>query len=116
MISGISPRRYISGFLTEFSRRAGAPFVPLAVPNRLMGESVTVTGLIGGGDILQALNRRKVSRIYLPSVCLRDAGDRFLDNLTPADIARETGAEVHLFEPTPSGFYETVCNVTISIF
>ena len=116
VISGVSPRRYISGFLTEFSRRSGAPFVPLAVPNRLMGESVTVTGLIGGGDILQALNRKKVSRIYLPSVCLRDAGDLFLDNLSPADIARETGAEVHLFEPTPAGFYETVCNVTISIF
>jgi putative radical SAM enzyme (TIGR03279 family) len=116
VISGISPRRYISGFLTEFSRRAGAPFVPLAVPNRLMGESVTVTGLIGGGDILQALNRKRVSRIYLPSVCLRDAGDLFLDNLSPADIARETGAEVHVFEPTPCGFYETVCNVTISIF
>ena len=116
VISGVSPRRYISGFLTEFSRRAGAPFVPLPVPNRLMGESVTVTGLIGGGDILQALNRKKVSRIYLPSVCLRDAGDLFLDNLSPADIARETGAEVHLFEPTPAGFYETVCNVTISIF
>jgi putative radical SAM enzyme (TIGR03279 family) len=116
VISGVSPRRYISGFLTEFSRRSGAPFVPLAVPNRLMGESVTVTGLIGGGDILQALNRKKVSRIYLPSVCLRDAGDLFLDNLSPEDIARETGAEVHLFEPTPAGFYETVCNVTISIF
>jgi len=116
VISGVSPRRYISGFLTEFSRRAGAPFLPLAVPNRLMGESVTVTGLIGGGDILQALNGKKVSRIYLPSVCLRDAGDLFLDNLSPADIARETGAEVHLFDPTPAGFYETVCNVTISIF
>jgi len=116
VISGVSPRRYISGFLTEFSRRAGAPFLPLAVPNRLMGESVTVTGLIGGGDILQALNGKKVSRIYLPYVCLRDAGDLFLDNLSPADIARETGAEVHLFDPTPAGFYETVCNVTISIF
>ena len=116
VISGVSPRGYISGFLTEFSRRAGASFVPLAVPNRLMGKSVTVTGLLGGEDILQALHRRNVSRIYLPSVCLRDAGDLFLDNTSPSDIARETGAEVHLFEPTPAGFYETVCNVTISIF
>jgi len=116
VISGISPRSYIAEFLKEFSRRAGASFVPLAVPNRLMGESVTVTGLLGGDDILHALKRKRVSRIYLPSVCLRDAGDLFLDNLSPSDIARETGAEVHLFDPTPAGFYETVCNVTISIF
>jgi NifB/MoaA-like Fe-S oxidoreductase len=81
-----------------------------------MGESVTVTGLLSGGDILAALAGKKNSRIYIPSVCLRDAGDLFLDNLSPEDLARETGAEVHLFDPTPSGFYETVCTVTISIF
>jgi putative radical SAM enzyme (TIGR03279 family) len=116
VITGFSSHPYVIGFLAEFSRRARAPFVPLGVPNRLMGESVTVTGLLGGNDILHALKGKRVSRIYLPSVCLRDAGDLFLDNLSPADIARETGAEVHLFEPTPARFYETVCNATISIF
>ena len=116
VITGFSSHPYVIGFLADFSRRARAPFVPLAVPNRLMGKSVTVTGLLGGNDILHALKGKRVSRIYLPSVCLRDAGDLFLDNLSPADIARETGAEVHLFEPTPARFYETVCNATISIF
>ncbi|MGA6994292.1 MAG: DUF512 domain-containing protein [Candidatus Deferrimicrobiaceae bacterium] len=116
VITGVSPRPFVDGFLMEFSRKVGASFVPLAVPNRLMGESVTVTGLLGGNDILHALKGIRVSRIYLPSVCLRDAGDLFLDNLSPADIARETGAEVHIFDPTPIGFYETACNVTISIF
>jgi NifB/MoaA-like Fe-S oxidoreductase len=81
-----------------------------------MGESVTVTGLLSGGDILAALKGKKISRIYIPSVCLRDAGDLFLDNRSPEEIARETGAAVHLFDATPSGFYETVCNVTRSIF
>src|SRR3990170_2113894 len=112
----LSLRAYIFDFLKNFSRKAGATFVPLPVPNLLMGESVTVTGLLSGGDILAALKGRKVSRIYIPSVCLRDAGDLFLDNRSPEEIARETGAAVHLFDPTPSGFYETVCNVTRSIF
>jgi len=74
-----------------------------------------VTGLLAGEDILSALKGKRVSRIYIPSVCLRDAGDLFLDNLSPEEIARETGGAVHLFDPTPAGFYETVCNVTISI-
>jgi len=115
VVSGLSPRHYVSDFLKKFSRKAGASFVPLPVPNRLMGKSVTVTGLLSGGDILAALSGRKVSRIYIPSVCLRDAGDLFLDNRSPEEIARETGAAVHLFDATPSGFYETVCNVTRSI-
>ena len=66
-------------------------YYALAVPNRLMGESVTVTGLLSGDDILHALKRKRVSRIYLPSVCLRDAGDLSLDNLSPSHSARETG-------------------------
>jgi len=116
VVSGVAPGGYISGFLKDFSSRAGACFDHLPVKNRLMGESVTVTGLLGGEDILSALRKRGASRVYLPSVCLRDAGDLFLDNLSPGDIARETGAKVHLFDPTPTGFYETVTNVTISIF
>lgn len=116
VVSGISPHHYISEFIREFSERAGARFVHLPVENRLMGKSVTVTGLLSGKDILSALLGKGSARVYLPTVCLREAGDLFLDNLSPADIARETGAAVHLFEPTPLGFYETVRNVTESIF
>jgi putative radical SAM enzyme (TIGR03279 family) len=116
VVSGVSPRAYVSEYITNFTRRTGVPFVHLPVTNRLMGESVTVTGLLSGEDILAALRGGRHARIYIPSVCLRDAGDLFLDNLSPADIARETGASVHLFDPTPKGFYETVRKVTISIF
>ncbi len=116
VISGVSPQAYVAEFLSKFSVRAGAEFVHLPVSNRLMGESVTVTGLLAGEDILAALRVGRHARVYIPTVCLRDAGDLFLDNRSPADIARETGASVHLFDPTPKGFYETVRNVTISIF
>jgi putative radical SAM enzyme (TIGR03279 family) len=116
VVSGVSPHVYVAEFLTKLSRRAGSSFIHLPVTNRLMGESVTVTGLLAGEDILAALRGGRHSRVYIPSVCLRDAGDLFLDNLSPADIARETGASVHFFDPTPKGFYETVRKVTISIF
>jgi NifB/MoaA-like Fe-S oxidoreductase len=73
-----------------------------------MGGSVTVTGLLGGRDILEALKSRKASTVYLPSITLREAGDILLDNVSPGDIARETGAGVRLFEPTPQGFFRAV--------
>jgi putative radical SAM enzyme (TIGR03279 family) len=110
VVSGLSARRHVGDFLAEFSRRSGARFDLLPVENRLMGRSVTVTGLLGGRDILEALINRKVSMIYLPSVTLRDAGDLFLDNLSPGDIGRETGAAVRLFEATPGGFFQAVYN------
>lgn len=115
VVTGIAAQRLVGDFLNEFSRRSGARFDALPVPNRLMGRSVTVTGLLGGKDILDALNGRQASMVYLPSVTMRDAGDLFLDNVSPGDISRETGAEVRIFEPTPRGFFRAVYNRGTSI-
>ncbi len=108
VVTGLSARKYVEDFLGEFSRRSGREFRAEPVENRLMGKSVSVTGLLGGGDILAALRGRRCDRLYIPSVLLRDAGDLFLDNLSPRDVARETGAEVQVFEPTPRGFRDAV--------
>ncbi len=116
VVSGTSPRGVVSDFLDQFSRRAKARFRHLAVRNRLMGETVTVTGLLSGADIAAAAKGCDGGRLYVPSVCLRDAGDLFLDSLLPADIARMTGADVRIFEATPRGFAEAVYNANISIF
>ncbi len=112
--SGLSPRAAVSEFLAGFSRRCGARFEHLPVRNRLMGESVTVTGLLSGGDIAAAAGRRPGSRLYVPSVCLRDAGDLFLDGMRPGELARRTGADVRIFDPTPAGFAEAVYNGNMS--
>lgn len=116
VVSGVAPRRLVSGFLAEFSRRARARFEHLTVRNRLMGESVTATGLLAGDDIVKAVGARRGVKLYVPSVCLRDAGDLFLDGLSPADVARRTGAQVRIFEPTPRGFRDAVYNANISTF
>jgi putative radical SAM enzyme (TIGR03279 family) len=115
VVTGLSARRHVKDFLEEFSRRSGVRFDPLPVENLLMGRSVTVTGLLGGRDIAEALKKRKASKVYLPSVTLRDAGDILLDNVSPGDIARETGAKVRIFEPTPRGFFRAVYNPETSI-
>ncbi len=112
--SGMSPRGAVSEFLAGFSRRANARFEHLPVRNRLMGESVTVTGLLSGGDIAAAAGRCAGTRLYVPSVCLRDAGDLFLDGMRPADLARRTGADVRIFEATPRGFFEEVYKANMS--
>lgn len=106
--TGRSPASLVARFLERFSSLAGAPFHAVPVRNRLMGESVTVTGLLSGGDIADAVAGRVRGDLYIPSVTLRDAGDVFLDGLSPADLSRRVGAPVIPFEPTPRGFYEAV--------
>lgn len=106
--TGRSASRLVSGFLEEFSFRAGARFVPVPVANHLMGERVTVTGLLGGNDIVAAVAGKAIETLYIPAVTLRDAGDLFLDGLSPVEVSRRTGARVVLFEATPRGFFDAV--------
>lgn len=56
----------------------------LAVPNRFFGESVTVTGLLTGQDILAALQQVAPAgaQILLPEVALRAEERDFLDGMT----------------------------------
>jgi putative radical SAM enzyme (TIGR03279 family) len=108
VVTGRSASLLVSEFLEEFSSRAGARFVAVPVVNRLMGESVTVTGLLGGNDIAEAVRGRTRGTLFIPSVALRDAGDLFLDGLSPSVLSRRTGSRVALFEPTPKGFLDAV--------
>jgi len=108
VVTGRSASRLVTGFLEEFSSRAGASFVAAPLVNHLMGESVTVTGLLGGNDIATAVQGNVHGTLYIPSVTLRDAGDLFLDGLSPEEVSRQTGVPVVLFEPTPRGFFHAV--------
>ena len=108
VVTGCSASTLVADFLEEFSSRAGARFVAAPIVNRLMGESVTVTGLLGGNDIAEAVRGRVRGTLYIPSVTLRDAGDLFLDGLSPSVLSRRIGAQITLFEPTPMGFLDVV--------
>lgn len=64
-----------------------------AVVNDFFGPSVTVAGLLTGSDIVaQCRSRRRPDVFLVPDLALR--GDRFLDDLTLADVARELVTQV----------------------
>jgi len=106
--TGRSPASLVAAFLDRFSSLAGARFEAVPVRNRLMGDGVTVTGLLSGGDIAAAVAGKVRGDLYVPSVTLRDAGDLFLDGLSPEELSRRVGAPVIPFEPTPRGFFDAV--------
>jgi len=57
------------------------------VENRFFGETVTVSGLITGGDIIKTLQGTKYSkRILIPCNMLRHEGDLFLDGVSVAEL------------------------------
>ena len=70
-----------------------------AVPNRLFGDTVTVSGLICGGDIAAELRGRDLGEaLLLPSVMLRHEKDRFLDDTTLPWLESQLGVPVRVHE------------------
>ncbi len=69
----------------------------LVVDNEFFGNSVTVTGLLTGNDIIQAINNlpNKPCEIILPSVMLRD-DNLFLDDMSLEKFIEKVQANIHI--------------------
>ncbi|PYN05769.1 MAG: DUF512 domain-containing protein [Candidatus Rokuibacteriota bacterium] len=81
---------------------AGLTVDVAAVPNDFFGPKIAVAGLLTGQDIQRALARRRLGgRVLIPGVTLREQDGVFLDDLTPADLARDLDVPVQVVEPTP---------------
>ncbi|MDR3344910.1 MAG: DUF512 domain-containing protein [Oscillospiraceae bacterium] len=66
----------------------------IAVPNRLFGSGVTVSGLLCGADIVHALRGQDLGdRLLLPASVLNRDGVT-LDDMSVDDLARELGTAV----------------------
>jgi NifB/MoaA-like Fe-S oxidoreductase len=74
-------------------REHGVCAAVAAVPNRLLGESITVAGLLAGADIAEALSVRATGDIIaLPAAALRDG--EFLDSIAVKELSRRLGKKV----------------------
>ena len=54
----------------------------MPVVNTFFGESVTVSGLVTGGDLVRTLKDAKADEILITECMLRDGEDVFLDGMT----------------------------------
>lgn len=84
--------------LAPLARVRGLAVEVVAVPNRLFGRSVTVTGLLAGADVLAALTPRvrADTRVLLPAVMVREGHGRFLDDLAVRGLHRRLGVPVRV--------------------
>lgn len=64
------------------------------VINRFFGETITVAGLITGGDLIEQLRGKAGDILLIPDVMLRREGDLFLDDVSVGDVERELDLRV----------------------
>lgn len=106
IVTGESPYAYLEKFVAELSGKTGVGMRLFPIRNRLFGDEVTVTGLVSGRDVCAQL-KGSVSggMVLVPDVMLREGDGLFLDDVTVADVEKELGARISVFEATPAGLY-----------
>lgn len=80
----------------------------IAINNDFFGEQITVAGLVTGGDLRRQLQGVPCERVLIPDCMLRHEGDRFLDDVTPEELAAELGARVEVISTDGGALFEAL--------
>lgn len=89
-ICGTSVYSFMKDVVSEVEKScSNVKITLLPIVNVFFGETVNCTGLLTGGDILNAVKNSGISfeTLLIPSPCLMQDEDKFLDDLTLSDLA-----------------------------
>jgi putative radical SAM enzyme (TIGR03279 family) len=101
-----TPRRYVwvvgnavehafQPIVQQLNQVKGLEVRMVAIASDYWGQTMTVTGLLTGQDILTALGGQDLGDgILLPSVMLKHGDTRFLDDLTVEELAAKLGTSI----------------------
>jgi putative radical SAM enzyme (TIGR03279 family) len=100
-----------SPLATRFNQVEGITLELVGVASQYWGQSLTVTGLLTGQDLYQALQHRDCGDgILLPSVMLKHDDTCFLDDWTVEDLQQQLQTPIHICHGL-SGLINTVFSI-----
>jgi len=86
IVTGLSMSPFIGERSGRLADATGAEVEVVEVQNQYFGESVTIAGLLGGQDILEALGEVKDGDLILLPAEALNADDLFIDNLPKSEL------------------------------
>lgn len=98
--TGMAAHEHIASLAKELMARVDGLTVNVyPIVNNFFGHSVTVAGLLTGGDVVEQLKGGELGdELLFPAVMLRADGDVFLDDMTPAELSTRLGVPVRSSE------------------
>lgn len=107
--------------IQEFAKRLEEAFPGLKLPvvairNDFFGETITVSGLITGQDLIKQIKERQEAgedlgdTLQLPANLLRSGEQVFLDDVTVSQVEEALGMRVVMAEPGGKDFIEAIIN------
>lgn len=101
---GTSIAPYMRKWLDAYAPH-GVEITVTPISNHFFGETVTVTGLLTGQDILDQLDASQCDEILLCAVTLRAEGDLFLDDMTIDAFKEALPVPVHVVPNSGEALY-----------
>ena len=81
------------------------------IRNEFFGETITVSGLITGQDLMAQLKDKQLgSKLLLPCNMLRDGEEVFLDDVTLTQVKESLQVEIDIVKSSGWDFVETIIN------
>ena len=94
LVTGVLGVRFLDAIVERLNRISWISARVVPVVNRFLGEGITVSGLLSGGDIVRALaDVERDETVLLPPNCLNHNG-LFLDDLTLNDLVQRVRCPV----------------------
>jgi len=90
---GVSAADFLKNLLERYPV-SGVSVKIHAIRNDFFGESVTVSGLVTGGDIYAQMKDLGYKKIFITETMLRREDDIFLDGMSRAELSEKLGAEI----------------------
>ena len=98
VVTGKAAEKYLSNLLqTSMKKYDKIAWKVKAIRNDFFGESVTVSGLVTGGDIIAQLKGSDPgTKLLIPQNMLRSGEDTFLDGVTVGQLSSSLGVAVRV--------------------
>lgn len=117
VVTGVSA----AGFLEQICKEIESHFTDLRIhvypiKNTFFGESITVSGLITGRDIVNQLKNKELGQKLILPVSMFKAGERiFLDDYTLEEVTRKLKIDIEIAQIDGKDFVEKILSNTNSM-
>lgn len=101
----------VAPFLRELANRyapRGTQVEVRPIVNRFFGETVTVTGLITGQDLVAQCQDVDADEIMIVRSMIRAEGDLFLDDMSIDEVRRQLPCPLRITENSGEGFWRAI--------
>jgi len=110
---GVSSAPYLRNLAEKINKKFPSIEIQVcSIINKFFGESINVSGLVCGNDLINQLTGCELgSKLLIPAVMLRYEGDIFLDDVSVSDVSAKLSIPVIAVQPNGDALVDAVINL-----